>query len=182
MEIRLTTSEAVRMFDIWYRELSSAAPATRAVESGAIKLDTFPSRPGVTHDMSGATVIVWYRAANAPTARAIQEASEATRIMNLPRQLYTGKLIDILKGQDETVYFKVLSLTRRSSDDNRPAYRSFNPSKGQLIEMVINPSAETVAAAGGTLAPSIQAPAPTPAPAPAPTVVPPGVAVRRTNP
>jgi len=181
MEIRLTVHEAVRMFGIWQRELS-ASQNSRVVEGGSIQLDAVPSCRGAVHQMNGSLVVVWYRAANAPTARAIREASVATQMMNLPRQLYMGKLIDIKKGADDTVYFLVRSMTRQdSANDNAPAYRAFNPSKGELIEMIINPSAATIAASGGQMAPAcIQQPSS--APAVAPTVVPQGVAVRRSNP
>ena len=98
--------------------------------------------------------------------------------MSLPRQLYMGKLIDIKRGQDSTVYFLVRSMTRQDSGGG-PAYRCFNPSKGELIEMVINPVASTIAQAGGALAPvCIQQPS---SPAVAPDIVPQGVAIRRDN-
>jgi hypothetical protein len=153
----------------------SANPAARAVEQGGIKLDAVPSARGAVHTMDGALVIVWYRAANEPTERAIREAAVATQVMNLPRQLYTGKLIDIKRGADGTVYFKLMAIERRDESRNgMPAFRSFNPSKGQLIEMVINPSAATQAA-GPAVPSAIQS---TPAVAPV-QPVPPGVAVRR---
>lgn len=145
MEIKLTSAEAVVMFNAWYTELAANRTA-RAVESGHVKLDSVPSTRGAVHTMDGALVIVWYRAANEPTERAIREASVATQVMNLPRQMYTGKLIDIIKGADGTVYFKVMAVERR--DERRqgmPAFRSFNPSKGQLIEMTVNPAAATLA-------------------------------------
>ena len=147
MEFKLTALEAVRMFNIWHDEMV-AHPGVRAVEGGEIKLDSVPSTRGAVHPMDGALVFVWYRAANPPTERAVREAQVATQVMNLPRQLYTGKLIDILKGADGTVYFKVMAVERRDESRNgMPAFRSFNPSKGQLIEMTINPTAATIAAA-----------------------------------
>lgn len=175
MEIKLTSAEAVIMFDTWHRELNSNR-AARAVEGGAIKLDAVPSARGAVHQMDGALVYVWYRAANEPTERAIREAQVATVVMNMPRQLYTGKLIDILKGADGTVYFKVMAVERRDEARNgMPAFRSFNPSKGQLIEMTINPSAATISAGATAAAPAatrIQTVEPVPA----------GLAVRRDPP
>jgi hypothetical protein len=149
VEFKLTDVEAVRMFDIWYNELHRGDPTVRRVENGEIKLDTVPSARGAVHLMDGALVQVWYRAANEPTERAIREASVATQVMNLPRQMYTGRLIDILKhGTDGTIYFKLMTVERRDESRNgMPAFRSFNPSKGQLIEMTINPTAATIAAA-----------------------------------
>lgn len=151
MEYRLTAHEAVRLFDIWRRELE-ASPGSRAVENGQIRLDSVASPQQAVrgqhtqHAMDGALVVVWYRAANPATPRAVREASIATEVMGLPRHLYTGKLIDILRAMDGTVYFKLRAIERVDETTHQPAYRSFNPSKGQLVEMVINPSAATVAA------------------------------------
>jgi hypothetical protein len=156
MEYRLTAHEAVRLFDIWRRELDGA-PEARAVENGQIRLDSVASPTHsargqrTQHAMDGALVIVWYRAANPATARAVREASVATELMGLPRQLYTGKLIDILRGSDGTVYFKLRAIERIDETTHQPAFRSFNPSKGGLIEMVINPSAATVAASAARM-------------------------------
>jgi hypothetical protein len=167
MEIKLTSVEAVSMFNIWHTEKESGA---RRVEGGAIQLDSVPSIPGAEHAMDGSTVIVWYQAAEEPTARAIQEARTAVEIMQLPRKLYMGKLIDIKKGRDGTVYFLVRSMTRHDAN-GQPAYRAFNPSKGQLLEMTINPSGATI----NTAFPVVSAPAIQP------TQVDAGVVIRRTG-
>ena len=145
------------MFEIWYAE--KFTHATRSLENGSVKLDSVPSPvyrrghaacgPRTVHAMDGSTVIVWYRAANPPTALAIREAEVSTRVTAMPRQLYVGRLIDILRGQNGTVYFKCRTVTRQDiAHDREPAYRTFNPSKGQLLEMTINPSAEALAGAG----------------------------------
>jgi hypothetical protein len=152
MEYRLTGNEAVRLFDVWRRELDGT-PELRTVESGNIKLDSIARGH---HAMDGAVVIVWYRAAYAPTARAVREAAVATELMGLPRHMYSGKLIDILRASDGTVYFTLRAIERIDERTHQPAFRSFNPAKGQLIEMVINPSAATVSAARGS---SIDVPA-----------------------
>jgi hypothetical protein len=141
------------MFEAWLRELE-ASPGLRAVEGGHIKLDSVPSPahpvPGVRteHAMDGALVIVWYKAQySEATARAIQEAATATAMMHLPRQLYTGRLIDLLRARDGSVYFKLRAIERLDEATHAPAYRSFNPSKGQLIEMTVNPTAANQAEA-----------------------------------
>jgi len=124
------------MFELWRQEIERA-PTVRTVEGGQIALDTVPSVRGAVHQMNGSLVQVWYKAANPATAQAISEARRATVDFGLPRQLYTGRLIDILRGgTDGTVYFKVKAIEREGA-----GFRSFNPSKGQLLEMVINPSA-----------------------------------------
>ena len=152
MEYKLTTHEAVRLFDVWCRELE-AAPGIRSVENGSIHLDSVPSTTEhahgqrLEHAMDGSLLIVWYVAAGEASSRAIREAAAATSVMGLPRQLYTGRLIDILRSRDGTVYFKVRSIERIDETTHQPAFRSFNPSKGQLIEMTINPAAAAVAEA-----------------------------------
>jgi hypothetical protein len=137
MEIKLTAEAASRMFGIWRAELE-ANPRARAVENGEVKLDTVPSAVGAVHLMDGSLVEVWYKASKPPTERAIREASEATQMMHMPRQRYTGKLIDIKRGADGTVYFLVRALERREEGTGMPAFRAFNPSKGQVLEMTIN--------------------------------------------
>ncbi len=135
MQIKLTVVEAARMFELWRQEIEARA-GLRAVENGEVKLDTVPSARGAVHQMDGSLVEVWYRAANPPTATAIAEARRATVEFGLPRQLYSGRLIDIKRGSDGTVYFMVKAIQRDGE-----GFRCFNPSKGQLLEMVINPSA-----------------------------------------
>jgi hypothetical protein len=155
MEFRLTVNEASRMFEAWRRELE-ATPGLRAVEGGQIRLDSIPSPAhpvrGVRteHAMDGSLVIVWYVAHLAATERAIREAATATGMMRLPRHLYTGRLIDILRAADGSVYFKVRTVERIDEATHQPAYRSFSPSKAQLAEMILNPSAASVAASMAT--------------------------------
>lgn len=170
MEIKLTAAEAVRMFGIFRAEMERT-PGIRSVENGHIVLDAVPSGPGAVHQMNGSLVEVWYRAANPASARAIAEAHRATVEFGLPRQLYTGRLIDIKRGSDGTVYFLVKAIQREGA-----GFRAFNPSKGQLLEMTINPSAQHL------VAPAIQAPAAQPAqPAVVEEPVAPVVAVRRSR-
>ena len=158
-QLTLTVSAAVNMFALLRAEMESNE-GRRVLENGTVKLDTVPSVRGADHHMDGSLVIVIYKAAHRATDRAVREASEAVNLMSLPRQLYIGKLIDIMRGADRTVYFKVRSITRRDEGSHQPAFRSFNPSKGQLIEMVINPheeSIQTASARAQTQAPATPA-------------------------
>lgn len=134
MKIRLTLAEATRMFEIWRSEIDACADV-RAVEDGQVKLDSVPSARGATHAMDGSLVEVWYRASKAAAPRAIAEARRATEEFGLPRQLYSGRLIDIKRAADGTVYFLVKAVQREGT-----GFRCFSPSKGQLIEMTINPA------------------------------------------
>jgi hypothetical protein len=161
MEFKLTVAEAARMFEIWRQEIE-AGVSVRAVENGQIKLDSVPSTRGAEHQLDGSLVEIWYRAANPSTPIAIQQAHRATVEFGLPRQLYSGRLVDIKRGADGTVYFLVKAIQRDGA-----GFRTFNPSKGQLLEMTINPAAASL------VAPAAIQPQ-TPA-----VIVPPGVAVRR---
>jgi len=144
MEIKLTMGVAARMLEIWMAQLE-ANRRTRSVEGGAVKLDSVPSARGAVHRLDGSVVQVVYKAANPPTERQIREAEVATRVV--PRQQYTGRLIDIKRGQDGTVYFLVKAIERRDEDNSdEPAFRTLNPSKGRVFEMTINPAAITQAA------------------------------------
>lgn len=137
-EMTVTQAVAVRLFDSWMRRLETV-PTQRTCAGGQIRLDTVPSERGAVHQMDGSIVRIHYHAANQPTERAIREASVAVG-MGMSRRVYTGKLIDIKRGADGTVYFKVRTVERRDErHGHQPAFRTFNPSKGQLIEMVINP-------------------------------------------
>jgi len=140
MELKLTAAEAARMFEIWGHEIETH-PGTRTVENGVVRLDAVPSARGAVHQMNGSLVEVRYQAAFEPTARAIAEARRATVEFGLPRQLYSGRLIDIKRAVDGTVYFMVKAIQREGA-----GFRCFNPSKGQLIEMTINPAAAALAA------------------------------------
>lgn len=158
MQIILDQNEAIRMFDIWYVELSdnderSAAEniTIRSVEHGNIKLDSTPSTPGARHEMDGSPVVVVYKTDphSTATSRAVREASVATRIMRQPRSLYTGKLIDIMRNVHGDVYFKIRTGDRRDErNSNAPAFRNMNPTNGTLIKLVINPEMDTIARLG----------------------------------
>lgn len=149
MELKLTATEAVRMFEIWRTEIDGR-PGAREVENGVVRLDSVPSARGAIHQMNGSLVEVRYQAAFEPTARAIAEARRATVEFGLPRQLYSGRLIDIKRGTDGTVYFMVKAIQREGA-----GWRCFNPSKGQLIEMTINPAAAALAAQQARIQPAV---------------------------
>lgn len=136
-EMVVTQAVAVRLFDTWMRRLE-ANPTQRSCAGGQIKLDSVPSERGAVHTMDGSVVRIYYKAANPPTARAVREASRVVE-MGMSRRVYTGKLIDIKRGADGTVYFKVRTVERVDESSGAMAFRAFNPSKGQLLEMVINP-------------------------------------------
>lgn len=144
MEYRLTRHEAAQMFEIWRRELE-ASPGLRAVEAGQIRLDSVGSQRGAAHAMDGSLVIVTYEAYRHATERAVREAAVATEMMHMPRSFYTGRLIDILRAADGSVFFRVRTLERIDETTHQPAFRSFAPSKGTLIELVINPGAAALA-------------------------------------
>jgi len=170
MEIRLTVAEAARMFEVWRVELeNSSTSGQRAVENGQVILDSVPSARGAVHAMNGSLVEVWYRTDpnNTPTARAIDEARRATVEFGLPRQLYSGRLVDIKRGADGTVYFMVKAIQRDGA-----GFRCFNPSKGQLLHMTINPAAAALVAQPAERMPQPQHQQ-------AAVTVPHGVAVRR---
>jgi hypothetical protein len=170
MKIRLTPVEATRMFELWRQEMDARSDM-RAVENGQVKLDSVPSTCGAVHQMDGSLVEVWYRAANLPTTQAIAEAHRATVEFGLPRQLYSGRLIDIKRGADGTVHFLVKAIQRDGA-----GFRCFNPSKGQLLEMTINPAVAQLAAQPGV---HIQPAEAAEQPAAPQTVLQDGVAARR---
>lgn len=167
-EIRITQSVGRRMFDLWRQELDTTN--ARSVESGHVKLDTVPSPPPrmrargshTEHAMDGSTVIVWYIAGRRASQRAIREASEATEMMHLPRHLYVGKIIDVLRNQEGQPYILCRTITRRDSGSGQAAFRAFNPQVGNFVEMVINPSEETTAAEMARNRTARQAPRPEP--------------------
>jgi hypothetical protein len=153
MEFRLTQQAAVQMLDAWERHLATN-PGLRALEDGTILLDSaavVPVNPAVPRTpfvpaMDGSVIIAWYRASEEPTAQAIAEARMATQVLGLPRELYVGKLISIQRGKDRTVYLKCRTITRQNAS-GEPAYRTLNPSKGQLVELLINPTQADIASA-----------------------------------
>lgn len=149
MELRLTQPVAVRMLDAWAAFLE-ANPGVRALEDGSVKLDSAPQASPFIPAMDGSTVIAWYRAGGEATPQAIEEARIATEVMGLPRSLYVGKLIDIRKGANGS-YMRLRTITRQTAT-GQPAYRTLNPSKGQLIELLINPTQADIGGAMGTQA------------------------------
>jgi hypothetical protein len=148
MELRLTQAAAVQVITAWAAYLE-ANPGIRAVEGGGVKLDSAPQASPYVPAMDGSTVIAWYKAD--PTAevsaQAIAEANMATNVMGLPRTLYVGKLIDIRRGANGA-YLKLRTITRLTAG-GAPAYRTFNPAKGQLIELIVNPTPADLSSAMG---------------------------------
>ena len=145
MQITLSQPEAVRIFKLWHQELTDN-PGQRHTENGEVRLDGVPSTRGAVHDMMGSTVRVVYKAGGPTTERAIREAREATVVMRKPRKRYDGKLIDIKKNRFGEVYFLIRTSDRRDeANDDAPAYRAMNPSKGDLLKLIINPDLDSLA-------------------------------------
>jgi hypothetical protein len=150
VEIRLMQSLSVPVLNALYTEKDAGGramtePGIRLLQNNQIKLDSKPSVRGAVHDNDGSTCLAWYVAGNRSTERAIREGREWSEVMQMPRHLYPGKLIDILRGSNG-VYIKIRTMSRRDeSHDNSPAFRSFNPSVGRMIALVINPSEALIA-------------------------------------
>lgn len=146
MQLRITAATAVQMFNAWATFLEGH-PGIRVLEDGSVKLDTAPQATPFVPNMDGSTIIAWYKSdPNAVTSeRAIAEARMATQELGLPRSLFVGKLIDIKRGANG-VYMKCRTITRQTAD-GKPAYRTFNPAKGTIIELLINPAPGDLSAA-----------------------------------
>ena len=139
MQIKINTpQEAVEFFDNLRLELE--ATASRNLMGGKVRLDAVPSMPGSVHRFDGSTVTVWYKSGAKATERQLREAAVAVELMGMPRERYTGKLLDIKRGKDGSVYFLCGGVLERRDEANNgmPAFRAFNPSKGQVLSMVIN--------------------------------------------
>lgn len=137
MQIALNSpQEAVEFFERLHDEVLRTGDRT----SMGVKLDSVPSMPGAVHKFDGSTVTVWYRSANKPTDRQIREATVAVGMMGIPRDRFTGKLIDARRTKDGSVFFLCGGVLERRDEGNNgmPAFRAFNPSKGQVLSMSIN--------------------------------------------
>lgn len=109
-------------------------------EAMGVKLDSVPSMPGSVHRFDGSTVTVWYQSSGrTPTARQIREASAATNL-GIPTGRYTGKIVDVKRARDGTVYVLCGGILERrdEANDGMPAFRAFSPSKGQVLNLSIN--------------------------------------------
>ena len=138
VEIRLVRSMAGPVLNALFAEKQESS--SRLLQNGQVKLDTEPSVRGVTHLNYGSVCLAWYVAGNRSNARQVRESSEWAAIMQMPRHLYPGKLIDIMRGRNG-VYLKIRTMSRRDErHENTPAYRNFNPAVGTMLALIINPS------------------------------------------
>ena len=134
MQIKATGAEASVMFRQLYAEKQYTDD--RFLMGGAIALDSV--RDGKTaHKFDGSNIVLYYKASGKTTERAKKEASTALS-MGLPREMFIGTLIDIKENKDQQVYFLVRALTRQD-ENGKPCFRAFNPTKGDILEIIINP-------------------------------------------
>lgn len=134
MQIKATGAEAAVMFRQMYSE--KIRTDERLLLGGAVAIDSV-RETGKAHAYDGSTVVLWYKSSGKPTARAEKEAQVSTD-MGIPRQMFMGKLIDIKLNKDQQVYFLVRAINRQG-DDGKPCFRAFNPTKGDVLEITINP-------------------------------------------
>lgn len=81
---------------------------------------------------AGAHVLVAYFAGREPTPRAIHEASRA-REAGIPLHHYTGILTSVWTTRHGDIVFTVYVNERDGREGNPGAYRTFNPSLGDLL-------------------------------------------------
>lgn len=159
MKIELNSpQEAVEFFDRLCAELETTGG--RELVGGTVKLDSVPSMPGSIHKFDGSTVTVWYRVCAKPSARQIREATVAVQMLGMPQERHTGKLVDVKRAKDGSVFFLCGGVLERrdEANDGMPAFRAFNPSKGQVLGMTVNCEAAISTSTNG----SVHIPAPTP--------------------
>jgi hypothetical protein len=146
-KFRLTEPMAVRVLKLWWDSIQEYG-REQGLESGMIKLDSNPQltieRP--EHSLDGSPVIIWYEARTS-AMEASSEWNVAVNVLNLPRSLHVGTLIDLKKNtSDGTHYIKIRTITRLDWHGNA-CYRTLNPSKGRLIQAIFNPDPYEVSAA-----------------------------------
>jgi hypothetical protein len=149
-----------RVYDLFYRiaEAVKRTAGTRKIDNtirllpytGAAKLrriavDTtaYPGfghslNKGESHKLNGSKVTLWYKACHAPTAEQIAKASYAVKTLGIPRQRYTGTLIDVFihKG---TLYSLLGGVLERDREKGKHQFnfRMFNLDDGELYCAVV---------------------------------------------
>lgn len=82
----------------------------------------------------GAMVFVSYVAGRPASPTAIAQAQRARRA-GISRRHFTGALVNVGMNRKGQVYVTFLVNERDGANGKGPAYRSFNPSLGNLVSM-----------------------------------------------
>jgi hypothetical protein len=85
------------------------------------------------HALNGSRVTLWYKAAHKPTASQIAKAEYATKTLRIPRQRYTGTLVDVFRHKG-TLYTLLAGVLERDREAGKHAvnFRMMNLDDGTL--------------------------------------------------
>lgn len=119
----------------------SRCKQARVIVLDSVRYPGFGKRlpAGTTHKRDGALATFWYRACHKPTAAQIAAADRAVRIQGIPRQRYTGRLVDVFKHKG-TLYALLMDVQERDTNGTKKAlnFRMMNLDDGNLYRAFID--------------------------------------------
>lgn len=97
--------------------------------------------PGTAHQRDGNLVTFWYKACHKATQAQIDAAARAVKVQGIPRQRYTGRLVDVFK-HNGSLYALLMDVQERDAIGGKKAlnYRMMNLDDGNLYRAFIDAS------------------------------------------
>lgn len=100
---------------------------------------------GVEHARNGSLVTLWYKAMHAPTKRQLAEANLAVKVMGIPRRRYTGRLVDVFRHSNGSLYCLLMDVLERHTQKGAHPFRMMNLDDGDLYAAFVEePAARKV--------------------------------------
>lgn len=122
----------------------------RTITLDSVRYPGFGQRlpAGTSHARDGNLATFWYKACHKPTAAQIAAADRAVRVQGIPRQRYTGRLVDVFK-HNGSLYALLMDVQERDHTGAKRAlnFRMMNLDDGNLYRAFIDAKVVTAPSA-----------------------------------
>lgn len=133
------------------RLMPYAGSKLRSIEVDDLSYPGFGNRlpAGLSHKLNGSMVTLWYKAQHKATKAQIAKAKYATTVLKIPRNRYTGTLIDVFLHRG-TLYCLLAGVLERDREAGKHNvnYRMMNLDDGTVFAAFISEPTQKIMSKG----------------------------------